>query len=472
MRLVGYVRVSRVGGREGDSFISPAVQRERIEKYAQAQDHTVVGWFEDLDQPGSRYERPGFQAALVAVEHGDAEGVAVAALDRFARSVPDAAVALQRLEATGGTLVSVRDALDTSTPVGRFARTMMLALAELELDRIRENWGIARDRAIARGVYISRIPPVGYSRGTDGHLEPDPVAGPIIREVFLNRAAGASWTELCQFLDQRLPRDHGSWTHQTVSSVVRRRAYLGEAHQGAAVNKHAHEPLVSRAEWEAAQTRAPFHPRKGEGALLAGLIRCAACGFAMSRASDGARGHENYRCRARHSSGVCPAPARISISRADSYVTEQFLSLLEDDPVRILGTPPTEDLDAAIAAVEAAEAELTAYRDAHLISIIGQDAYIAGLRERQRTLDEARSQLDKSRPQQPAINADLQNIWPELSPTEQRTILAAAIDAICIRRATSAGKAPYEQRIRIYWHGDAPHPLPGRQHNQLTPLDV
>jgi DNA invertase Pin-like site-specific DNA recombinase len=106
MRLIGYVRVSRVAGREGESFISPDVERERIDKYAQAQDHRVAAWQEDLDQPGSRYERPGFQLALEAVERGEAEGIAVVALDRFARSVPDAAIALKRLEAAGGTLIA------------------------------------------------------------------------------------------------------------------------------------------------------------------------------------------------------------------------------------------------------------------------------------------------------------------------------------------------------------------------------
>ena len=86
MRLIGYVRVSRVGGREGDSFISPAVQRGRVEAYAGAQGHQVVVWEEDLDQPGSRYQRRGFQAALEAVERGEAEGIAVAALDRASPS--------------------------------------------------------------------------------------------------------------------------------------------------------------------------------------------------------------------------------------------------------------------------------------------------------------------------------------------------------------------------------------------------
>ena len=36
MRLDGYVRVSQVRGREGDSFISPAVQADRLRSWCQA----------------------------------------------------------------------------------------------------------------------------------------------------------------------------------------------------------------------------------------------------------------------------------------------------------------------------------------------------------------------------------------------------------------------------------------------------
>jgi len=31
-KAIGYIRVSRVGGREGDSFLSPALQRQSIER--------------------------------------------------------------------------------------------------------------------------------------------------------------------------------------------------------------------------------------------------------------------------------------------------------------------------------------------------------------------------------------------------------------------------------------------------------
>src|SRR5215207_1292205 len=221
MRLLAYIRVSRVAGREGDTFISPAVQLETIQRHADGGGHQIVDVLQDLDQPGSRDDRPAFQQALEAVERDEADGLIVAKLDRFARSVAGAARALERLETAGGTLVAVDLGMDTSTPAGRLMRNVLTALAEFELDRIRESWGHARDRAIGRGVHISNVPAAGYQRAADGRLEPDLVAAPIIAEVFRRRGQGDSWDALCAYLDKALPKPNGGgWTRQTVSSMI------------------------------------------------------------------------------------------------------------------------------------------------------------------------------------------------------------------------------------------------------------
>src|SRR6478752_5188709 len=101
MRLIGYTRVSRVAGREGESFISVDVQRERIERQAAAQGHTVVDWQDDQDQTGAR-------------------------IDRFARSVAGAAKALDRLESADGVLVSADLGMDTSTSGGKMMRNVLM----------------------------------------------------------------------------------------------------------------------------------------------------------------------------------------------------------------------------------------------------------------------------------------------------------------------------------------------------------
>jgi site-specific DNA recombinase len=458
MRLIGYIRVSRVAGREGPSFISTEVQRERIEAMADATGYTLADWEQDLDQPGSRYQRPGFQAALEAVERGEADGIIVARLDRFARSVADAARAVQRLEAAGGALVAVDLNLDTSTSGGRLMRSVLMALAEFELERVRENWASAASHAAARGVHVCKVAPVGYVKDKDGRLEPDPVAAPIIREVFQRRGAGQSWVSLCRFLDAALPRENGGrWAKSTVMSLVHRRTYLGEAKGGGVVNPDAHPPIVTRAEFEAAQVAEADgrHERGPDGGpLLAGLIRCASCGHNMSRMiGDGGSNYANYRCRKRHSDGLCEAPAGISVGKADAYVEREFLALVESEPVAAAGKRADGTLEQATAALEAAEAELSAYRDASLISVIGQDAYVAGLTKRQADVDEARRTLGEVNAVSPLAGIrDLRATWPDLDVRERRHLLASVIGRAIVAPAPGAGRgAAVEDRVTLVW---------------------
>lgn len=472
MRFIGYIRVSRVAGREGDTFISPTVQRERIEAYMASQGHTLVDVLEELDQPGSKYERPKFQRAIEAVEAGEADGVAVAALDRFARSVSDAAVALRRLEAAGGALVSVRDSLDTTTSVGRFARTMMLALAELELDRTRENWRTAREHAIGRGVHISHVPIFGYQRRDDGGLEPNPSTAKIVRELFRRRAAGEEWRSLARWLDEASPREDGIWIAPSIRSLVRSRTYLGEAHSGDLMNPDAHPPLVSRALWEAAQESRPSANRRGEGepALLAGLIRCASCRYAMSRGAPRSLGASRYACHGKHATGRCSEPSKISERLADEYVERIFLEQLARTPIEAEGTVSTTELDAAVAHLEHIEAELAAYRDGIVIASIGKTVYAAGLQKRAADVEASRAELAREQSKHERGGSlgrrALLDAWPKLTSGERREHLAAAIDAVFVRRGDPASRGKnvdVSPRLYIAWRGEAPlAALPGR----------
>jgi DNA invertase Pin-like site-specific DNA recombinase len=480
MRLISYIRVSRVAGREGDSFISPDVQRETIARYAEGAGHKLVGEQIDLDQSGGKMERPAFERALAAVEAGEADGIAVAKLDRFARSVAGAAKALERLEAAGGSLVAVDLGIDTSTAAGRLMRNVLTALAEFELDRIRDNWAEARDRAIGRGVHICKVAPVGYRKAEGGRLEPDPEAAPVVREVFSRRAAGASWNELGAFLDEKLPKEDGAWSRQTVGGIIARRTYLGEARQGDVVNADAHPPIVTRGEWEAAQQGAAgptWEKRGGDAPLLAGLLRCASCGFVLTHMTDGRRGYTNYRCRVRHGAGVCAAPARISSKRIEPFIEEAVRGWLAAEGIAAEAVEAADGIAEAVARVEAAEAEVVAYRDAGLVTVIGREAFLDGLTVRQEELEEARGELDdvrsRGRSELPAKPLVLAELWPELDADERRSIIAAAIDTVAVAQAGEPGQGTrVGERVRILWRGEAPDDLPGRSHRTLRPLPV
>jgi DNA invertase Pin-like site-specific DNA recombinase len=476
VRLVGYLRVSRVAGREGESFISPDVQREAIAAYAKTHRHEIVAWREDLDRSGSRLDRPGLQEALDLCRTGEAAGIIAAKLDRLTRSIVALGRLIDQAKADGWNLIAVDLGLDLFTPNGKLVAHVLGAVAEWELDRRREGWDEAQERAVARGVHVASRTPTGYRRRGDGRLEPDPFSAPTVRELFRRRAAGAGWQELCAFMDAQGvsgPYGNTSWTPGVVRTIIGNRVYLGQARSGRHVNERAHEPIVSRAEWEAAQgVRAGVTPRKGDGLLLAGLVRCAGCRYILKadhmRDRDGTR-LGLYRCRGRHSAGRCPSRANVLARVLDPWIEERFLEALGPGGPLAHATAATRDVETAAGRLEEAEAELSAYRDAELVSVIGRDSYRAGLEKRAAAVDRARAGLAEARRRSqlagalPDTPGGLVQAWPGLSVAERRRILRAAIDTVVVRSVRGAGRqVPIGERVLILWRDQAPPDLPRR----------
>src|SRR6476659_2396482 len=87
-RAVGVVRVSRVGDRDGDRFVSPREQAARIPSIATRDGLALVETIEELDVSGGTAlaKRAGLRRAVELVEAGEVEVVVVAFFDRLVRS--------------------------------------------------------------------------------------------------------------------------------------------------------------------------------------------------------------------------------------------------------------------------------------------------------------------------------------------------------------------------------------------------
>lgn len=166
-RAVGYVRVSRVGGRSGDSFLSPDLQREQIEGVARREGLTIVEVINELDASGGDADRPEWNRALDMVESGEVDGIVVWNLTRFSRSVKEALTALDRVESAGGQLWSATETLGDD-PAGRMMRTVLLAVAENERDRAKATFRDSASSAIERGVSIHGLHAMGATRVSEG----------------------------------------------------------------------------------------------------------------------------------------------------------------------------------------------------------------------------------------------------------------------------------------------------------------
>jgi DNA invertase Pin-like site-specific DNA recombinase len=235
--VVGYVRVSRVSGREGDTFISPELQRESIERVCKREDLKLVRFIEELDASGGDASRPGWLEAIQEVESGKAHGLVVWNLSRFSRSVVDALGAIERIEAAGGKLYSEEGNLD------KLSRVIRLAISEDERDRAKAGFRAAQENAIAKGIYIAGRVPFGYVRDESRRLAPDPATAPLVVELFERRAAKQSWTKLAEWMtEQGYPK-----ARRTVEGIIHNPAYIGVARTAYGLrNERAHEALVSR----------------------------------------------------------------------------------------------------------------------------------------------------------------------------------------------------------------------------------
>ena len=105
---------------------------------------------------GKDTNRPELQKMMDYVRRGDT--VIVESISRFARNTRDLLELVEQLTAKGVEFVSRKEAIDTTTPTGKFMLTVFGAVAELEreyiLQRQREGIAIAKEQ----GKYKGRKP--------------------------------------------------------------------------------------------------------------------------------------------------------------------------------------------------------------------------------------------------------------------------------------------------------------------------
>ena len=105
---------------------------------------------------GKSTDRPELKRMLSFVRRGDT--VIVESISRFARNTRDLLELVERLTKEGVEFVSKKEAIDTTTPSGRFMLTIFGAVAELEREYIRDRQREGIAIAKANGVYRGRKP--------------------------------------------------------------------------------------------------------------------------------------------------------------------------------------------------------------------------------------------------------------------------------------------------------------------------
>jgi DNA invertase Pin-like site-specific DNA recombinase len=357
--LVGVVRLSRVT----DATNSPEKQRGQVAEATKAVGGHLIGWAEDLEVSGAMdpLTRPQLGPWLRG-ERGDYDGIVGAAVCRIGRNVRDVLNTAWMINDRGGLVITHgHDGPWNLDDVNDENNFQMAAWgAQMELRAIQKRNREETVRARAAGIPKNR-PAYGYRfvrlipTGGIHHVEIDPVAAAIIREVAERILSDESGKITCQTEAVRLtragvlsPDDHrrvmygrkpkgGGWTPLSIKGMLTSEAALGYLiHNGRAVvgpdggprrlaeglwDQPTHDALKLKTAPKRSGSRAPRGIR-----LLSSLAECGMCHALLYLSGRPI----NYRCTARvrgmPASAHCkPAPGMM-VEKLDQAVTEFFLT--------------------------------------------------------------------------------------------------------------------------------------------------
>jgi site-specific DNA recombinase len=274
VKLVRCAIYTRKSSEEGldQAFNSLHAQREACEAYIKSQ--VAEGWralpavYDDGGFSGGNIHRPGLETLLDDVDRGKIDTVVVYKVDRLTRALSDFAKIVDRLDGAGASFVSVTQAFNTTTSMGRLTLNVLLSFAQFEREvtgeRIRDKIAASK----AKGMWMGGILPLGYDAPTDPQtraLVLNPTEAEIVRMIF------RTYLELgsVHLLEARLeaegvrsklwltkqghPVGGGRLSRGALFHLLKNRTYLGEIPHGEKSYPGSHPAIIDPELFDAVQ---------------------------------------------------------------------------------------------------------------------------------------------------------------------------------------------------------------------------
>jgi site-specific DNA recombinase len=205
-RAIVYLRVST--SKQERNGLSLAAQEHQARAWARAR-NLPVQVFRDTAS-GASETRPGWKSALAELREGDA--LVVQRLDRAARTIKQAVFLGEKLARDGVELVSLNEAIDTTSPAGRLLFFVMSALAQFEREQTRARVLSHNEQRRAEGKPIAGTPRYGQ------RCERERAAATLAREM---RAEGSTLQTIAWELTERGYAPRGKcWHAESVKRLV------------------------------------------------------------------------------------------------------------------------------------------------------------------------------------------------------------------------------------------------------------
>ena len=292
LRCAIYTRKSTEEGLEQD-FNSLDVQREACEAYIKSQANE--GWslvkdhYDDGAYSGGHLNRPAIQELLKEIELNRVDVIVVCKVDRLTRSLADFAKLVELFDKHGVSFVSVTQAFNTTTSMGRLTLNVLLSFAQFEREVTAER---IRDKIAAskkKGMWMGGPVPLGYDV-RDRKLVINENEAAQVQKIFELYLSLDNVRELKKELDRlnirtkkqtyRTGKEVGNcaFTRGRLYHLLKNPLYIGKVrHKGESYDGQ-HQGIIDGDIWEAVQTKLEGRSNRRDGrvsangGLLTGLI--------------------------------------------------------------------------------------------------------------------------------------------------------------------------------------------------------
>ena len=150
-KVVTYSRVSTDHHEQ-----NPMVQVEEMRRYCKDRGWLVVDEIVDHGFSGSSTTRPGLKKLMEMARNKEVESIMVLNLSRLFRSLKHLVVTLEEFHSLDVSFVSIKEAVDYSTPSGRLFVGVIGSLNEFTRELIRENTILGLKHARNSGKVLGR----------------------------------------------------------------------------------------------------------------------------------------------------------------------------------------------------------------------------------------------------------------------------------------------------------------------------
>jgi DNA invertase Pin-like site-specific DNA recombinase len=293
LRCAIYTRKSSEEGLEQE-FNSLDAQREACEAYVTSQRHegwsALPGLYDDGAYSGGTMERPALKRILEDIRARKIDVVVVYKVDRLTRSLADFAKIVEVFDAHGVSFVSVTQAFNTTSSMGRLTLNVLLSFAQFEREVTGER---IRDKIAAskkKGMWMGGLPSLGYDI-KDRKLIINEEEAATVRHIYQRYLALGNVRDLQSDLDDagivsktRRAADGSPYGAQRLSRgalylMLKNPIYRGQiVHKGKAFPGE-HMAIIDETLWSQAQRHLEDNrierrggQQRGEKSLLAGIL--------------------------------------------------------------------------------------------------------------------------------------------------------------------------------------------------------